>query len=433
MRFALLLAIPLLASAADNWPGWRGPAGNGVSTLTSLPISWSTERNLAWKIAVEGRGHSSPVVWGNRLFLTTDIEGEVIPGAEPPKHTVGGQPYLHPDATSGNRKHTLKVLCFEVATGKLLWERTVHDGRVFDDRHRFNTYATPTTVTDGKFVYAYFDSQGLYKFDVDGKLIWKMSLGPILTKGLGSGVSPILFEGKILILADQDGGDESFLVAISQSDGKIVWKTPRKERQTWMTPLIVDAGGKPVLIVTGAESVVAYDPRTGVELWRTEGLDGNAVHSPVVGEGMVFVTSGYPKKKVMALRLNPKEGEDRIAWKYERGTGYTISPILYGDYLYLLSDAGILTCLVAKTGEVKYDSKRFSKPGRFGGAPVAFDGKLLMTSQDGDSYVVKAGPVYEVLAANSLEEAVVASPALAGDSVYIRTAGHLYRIRELKK
>jgi outer membrane protein assembly factor BamB len=245
-------------------------------------------------------------------------------------------------------------------------------------------------------------------------------------------VSPILFEGKILIVADQDGGDDSFLVAISQNDGKIVWKTRRKERQTWMTPLIAESGDKPALIVTAQESVVAYDPRGGAELWRTEGLDGNAVHSPVVGAGMVFVTAGYPKKKTMALRLNPKEGQDRIAWKYERGTGYTISPILYGDYLYLLSDAGILTCLDAKTGEAKYDSKRFSKPGRFGGAPVAFDGKLLMTSQDGDSYVVKAGPVYEVLAANSLEEAVVASPALAGDSLYIRTAGHLYRIRENK-
>ncbi len=387
---------------------------------------------MAWKIAVEGRGHSSPVIWGNRLFLTTDIEGEVIPGAEPPKHTLRHQPFRHPDSTSGDRKHTLKVLCFDIANGKLLWERTAYEGRVYDDIHRFNTYATPTTVTDGKFVYAYFDSQGLYKYDYDGKLVWKMSLGKILTEGIGSGASPVLFEEKILIVADQDDGDDSFFVAVSQSDGKVAWKTPRKEHQTWMTPLIVESGGKPAAIVTANESVVAYDPRTGAELWRTEGLDGNAVHSPVVGGGMVYVTTGYPKKKTMALRLNPKDGEDRIAWKYEKGTGYTVSPILYGDYLYILNDGGLLTCLDAKTGEVKYDSKRFPKPGRFGGAPVAFDGKLLITSQDGDCYVVKAGPVHEILAANALEETVVASPALAGDSLYIRTAGHLYRIRAAK-
>src|SRR5258708_25707087 len=314
MRFALLLASCLLAKAADDWPGWRGPSANGVSTVTGLPISWSAVRNVAWKIAVEGRGHSSPVISGNRLFLTTDIEGDVIPGAEPPKHTLRRQPFRHPDATSGDRKHTLKVLCFDLASGKLLWERTAYEGRVVDDIHRFNTYATPTTVTDGKFVYAYFDSQGLYKYDFDGKLIWKTSVGNILTEGIGSGVSPVLFEGRILIVADQDDGDDSFFVAISQSDGKIAWKTPRKEHQTWMTPLLVESGGKPAAIVTANESVVAYDPRTGAELWRAEGLDGDAVHSPLARDRLLFVTAGYPKKKTMALRLDPKPGEERIVW-----------------------------------------------------------------------------------------------------------------------
>jgi len=424
-----LTAASYSFAGTQDWPGWRGPSSNGISTLKNLPASWSHDRNVAWKAAVPGRGHSSPVVWGNRVFLTTDIEGEVLPGAAPVKHKEEGQPFRHPDSVGGNRKHTLKVLCFDADGGRQLWERTAYQGPVFDDIHKFNTYASPTPVTDGRYVYVYFESQGLYKYDFEGNLAWKMSLGGIATMGVGTGVSPVLFEDKILILADQDEGEASFLAAVATADGKIAWRTPRKEALTWTTPVIVESGGQPAVIVAATEDVVAYDPRSGKELWRTEGVESNAVHTPVFGHGMVYVTSGFPKKKTMAIRLDPAKGQERVAWKYDKGTGYIPSPILYGDYLYVMTDAGLLSCLDAVTGEPKYEGKRFPQPGKFTGAPVAFDGKLMITSNDGDTYVVKAGPEFAVLAANSVDEPVYASLALAGDSVYIRSASSLFRIR----
>jgi len=426
----LIFASSGMLAGPDNWPGWRGPASNGVSTLKDIPTSWGHDRNIAWKTPLAGRGHSSPVVWGNRVFLTTDIEGEVLPGAAPVKHRVEGQPFRHPDSVGGNRKHTLRVLGFDAATGKLLWERTAYEGPVFDDTHKFNTYASPTPVTDGKYVYAYFESQGLYKYDFDGNMVWRMSLGGISTLGVGTGVSPVLFEDRILILADQDEGDASFLAAVSTLDGKILWKIKRQEAVNWTTPVIVEAGRQPELIVPSMEDVVAYDPRSGKEVWRTEGVEGNSVHTPVYGHGMVYVSTGFPKKKTMAIRLDPAPGQERVAWKYDKGTGYIPSPILYGDYLYLMTGGGLLTCLDAVTGEPKYEGKRFPQPGQFTSAPVAVDGKLMITSNDGDTYVVKAGPVHEVLTTNSLGEQVFASLALADGSVFIRSANSLYRIRQ---
>jgi outer membrane protein assembly factor BamB len=381
---------------------------------------------------VGGRGLSSPVVSNGRIFLTTDYEGDEIPGAAAPKHRLQGAPFRHPDSIGANKKHTLNVLCFDAATGKQLWEKTSYEGRVYDEIHKFNTYATPTAVADGKFVYAYFDSQGLYKYDFDGKLIWKMSLGTISTLGIGVGGSPVLFEDKLFILADQDEGENSFLAAISTRDGKILWKTPRKAQISWTVPVMIDVDKKPQLIVSGSENLIAYDPQTGKEIWSTPGVGGNSVHSPVFGHGMVFVSVGYPTKNVMAVRLSPKPGEDRVAWTYKKGTGYVPSAILYGDYLYFMTDSGLLTCVDAKTGAIQYEAKRFPSPSHFAGAPVAFDGKILITSQDGDTYALKAGPVHEILATNKLGEQVFASLAMAGDSIYIRSDKALYRIKEAK-
>jgi outer membrane protein assembly factor BamB len=430
-----LLSIALLLSTiafagTDDWPGWRGPTANGISPLKDLPSSWSAERNVAWKTPLEGRGLSSPVVWGDRVFLTADIQGDAVEGLTPPKHHIRGEPFRHPDSMGMDHKHILKVMSFDAKSGKQLWVRTAYDGPVADEIHKFNTYASATTVTDGKFVYAYFESQGLYKYDFDGKLIWKMSLGPISTEGVGSGVSPLLFEDKIIILADQDEGQNSFMAAISTSDGKIAWKVARQAQVSWTVPVILDVNKQPQMIVSGTENLIAYDPRTGKEIWKTEGVGGNSVHTPVFGHGMVFVSTGYPTKNVMAVRLNPAPGEERVAWTYKKGTGYIPNTILYGDYMYFMTDAGLLTCVDAKTGAVQYESKRFPTPGHFAAAPVAFDGKVLITSQDGDTYVLKAGPTFEILGTNSMGEGVVASLAIAGDSIYIRSDKNLYRIRQ---
>jgi outer membrane protein assembly factor BamB len=435
MMTAIALLVSGLALAAsdggsDDWPGWRGPTANGISPLKDVPSSWSEERNVAWKTPLEGRGHSSPVVWGDRIFLTTDIQGEAITGVVPPKHILRGEPFRQPDSLGMDHKHILKVMCFDAKSGKQLWERTAHQGMVADEIHKFNTYASPTTVTDGKFVYAYFESQGLYKYDFDGNQVWKVSFGPIMSEGLGSGVSPVLFEDKIIILADQDEGEKSFMAAVSTKDGSIVWRVARQAQVSWTVPVILDVNKQMQMIVSGTENLIAYDPRTGKEIWKTGGVGGNSVHTPVFGHGMVYVSTGYPNKNVMAVRLNPAPGEERVAWTYKKGTGYIPNAILYGDYLYFMTDAGLLTCVDAITGKPAYESKRFPTPGHFAAAPVAFDGKLLITSQDGDTYVLKAGPEHEILGTNSLGEGVVASLAIAGDSIYIRSEKNLYRIRQ---
>ena len=431
--FLALISASLVFADPEDWPGWRGPNANGVSAITSAPVTWSADRNVAWKTAIPGRGHSSPVVWGDRVFLTTDLEGEVIPNAGPVKHILEGQPFVHPDSVGANRKHTLKLLCYDARSGKLLWDRVAYEGPVFDDVARFNTYASPTAVTDGKFVYAYFESQGLYQYDFEGRLKWKMSLGGIATQGVGTGVSPVIVGDKVVILADQDEGANSFIAAVSAADGKIAWKTPRKSILTWTTPGVVDVDHKQQIIVPSAENVVAYEPATGKLLWETEGLEGNTVHTPVFGHGMVFVSAGYEKKKTMAIRLQPKPGESRIAWTHEKGTGYIPSPILVGDYLYLMTDGGIMTCLDARTGEVKYEGKRFPAPARFLSPPVAFDGKILVTSEDGDTYILKAGTERELLGTNSLNDLVYSSLAVSRDSIYIRSTKALYCIREPKR
>jgi outer membrane protein assembly factor BamB len=422
----------VVAAEESNWPQWRGPEGQGISTEKNLPDEWSQTKNILWKTALPGRGHSSPIIWGKKIFLTAAIEGPVVPGAKAVKHIRRGQDYVHPDSVGGDRHHTLKVLCLDRDTGKLLWERTAYEGTVHDDRHRKNNFASSTPVTDGQRVYAFFDAEGLYCYDFEGKLVWKISLGKIAKMGLGHGISPVLHENLLILQCDQeDGGPISFIVAVDKRTGKEVWRVARTHRKTWATPLLVRAPQRVELIASGAETVIAYDPATGKELWSCEGVVGHAIPSAVAGHGMVFITAGYPSKRVIAVRLGATgnlTGTPHLAWKYDKGTAYVASPILYGDYLYVLNDKGILTCLDAKTGAVKYEGGRVPVPASFTASPVAFDGKILLTSEDGDTFVIKAGPEHAVIRTNSLGEPVLASPAIAGGRIFIRGEQHLYCI-----
>ena len=360
---------------------------------------------------------------GKRIFITTDIEGDSIPGAEVAKHKLGGEDYVHPDSVSGNRKHTLKLLCYDTDTGKMLWEQTAYEGKVYDNRHRKNTYASPTAVTDGKSVFAYFESMGLYSFSMDGKLLWKASAGNIASLGLGAGTSPLLAGDLIVIQSDQDLGENSFIAAFSKADGKMAWRTKRAIQFSFATPVL--AGG--LIVASGNEAIIAYDPKTGSEVWQTPGLNANVVNTPLVADGLVIVSTGYPTKKTLALRIAPG-AKERVAWKYEKGTAYVPSPILYRGLLYLMTDTGILTCLDPQTGQPKYEGKRLPVPAKFTASPVAFDGKLFLTSEDGDTFVVKAGVEHEVLATNAIGEPVYASLAPAGNSIYLRGDKHLFRI-----
>jgi outer membrane protein assembly factor BamB len=228
------------SSRAANWPQWRGPSGMGVSSEKNLPAEWSATKNVKWKTAIPGRGHSSPIVWGERIFLTTAVEGEVVPGAKAVKHLLeGDKEFLHPDSVGADHKHTFKVVCLDRQTGKIIWERTAFEGTPYDNRHRKSSFASSTPATDGKLVYAFFGTEGLYAYDLKGNLAWKADLGKLGTVGMGTGTSPVLFGNLVLMQCDEENGGASFIVALDKKTGKEVWKTPRKVQVSWATPVLV--------------------------------------------------------------------------------------------------------------------------------------------------------------------------------------------------
>ena len=421
--FCVFLILPL---AAENWPQWRGPGSNGVSAEKSLPSEWSTEKNILWKVAIPGRGRSSPVVWGDRVFLTTDVEAGKAEGHQPPKHVIDGTPFRHPDSMGADVRHKLVLLCLDRKSGKLLWQQVAYEGPVFDERHKAGSYAAPTPVTDGRAVYAYFGAEGFYAYDMKGKFLWKYDPGKIMTVGMGPGTSPVL-AGELLILQCDSSDQKSKLVALNRKNGELVWKTDRKTDVTWATPMLVEGNGQRELVTTANDVVISYDPLTGKERWRGPGVKGNAVPSPVSGNGIVVVSAGYPDKYAWAFRAG---GDGKPMWEYAKGTAYVPSPIFYGDYVYLITDKGLVTCIEAKTGAVKYEGKRPGPGGQFAGSPVAYDGKILLTSEDGETHVIQAGPEFAVLRTNSVGEPVLASPAIANGTIFIRGKDHLFAIAQ---
>jgi outer membrane protein assembly factor BamB len=438
LPFALILVVAAIGNAPraqePPWPQWRGPGGLGISLDAEAPMQWSPDRNIAWKTEVPGRGHSSPVVAGDRVFLTTAIRGAHVPGRKAPVHLgYDLKPgYVHPDSVDVDYRYALKVIAIDARTGAVAWERTAYDGVMFDDRHRKNTFASSTIATDGKLLYAFFESAGLYCYDTNGTLKWHASLGPIIKAGLGPGTSPVIHDRVVIVQCDQEMGDGSFLVALDRFTGKEVWRVERKNRRSWATPILVRAAGRVELIASGAEAVVAYDPATGKELWRANGVQSHPIPSPVAGHGLAFVTAGSQAKRAYAFKLggsgNLTDGP-HVVWHYTKGTAYVPSPILHGRYLYLMTDKGLLTCLDAVTGDVQYEGGRVPVPATFTASPVAIGDRLLLTSEDGDTFVVKTGPAHEVLATNPIGEPVYASLAVARGTILIRGERHLFAVR----
>jgi outer membrane protein assembly factor BamB len=429
-RFAIASAVIVLVASvsAENWPQWRGPGGQGISSEKQLPTEWAPGKNIVWKVELPS-GHSSPIVWGDRVFVTAAIEGEVVPGAKAVAHTQGGQPFVHPDSVAADRKHTLKVIALDTTSGKQVWEQVAYEGTVYDARHRRSSFAGPTAATDGQMVFAYFGPEGLYAYDFSGKLAWKV-IEKFPTLGLGTGTSPILFQNLVIIQRDEDNGDNSVVVAYDKRSGKEVWKTKRDIEISWGTPVLVPVGDHSELVTNGSSAIVAYDPATGKELWRTKGVESNAIHTPLIGKGLVIVTAGFPAKKIIAIRPGAAEADTRIAWEFSKGTGYVLSNIAYGDYLYLLTDNGVVTCLDIATGAVKYQGGRPPVPTHFMGSPVAFNGLIAMTSEEGDTFLLRAGPTHEIVRTNSVDEPVYSSLALANGRIYIRGERHLFAIGE---
>jgi outer membrane protein assembly factor BamB len=435
IRLLALLFSVLPASflhAADNWPQFRGPAA-GVSEGQNLPITWSTTKNVAWKVDVPGRGWSSPILWGDRVFLTSVVsDGKV---EEPKKGLYFGGERPKP---STDRHHWM-VWCFDFQTGKKLWQHEAHQGQPPSTLHVKNTYASETPVTDGQRLYAYFGNVGLYCYDLDGKPLWSQTWGSSKTRyGWGTAASPVLHQGRIFLVNDNE--EKSFLVALDAKTGKQLWRVERDEKSNWATPFVWENTLRTELVTCGTKRVRSYDLE-GKLLWELGGMSSITIPTPCARHGLLYVSSGYvldPKKPVFAIRPGgmgdlTREDADTgksIAWQLKSAGPYNPSPLVYGDYLYVLYDLGLLSCYDARTGKAMYEKERLD--GKFTASPWGYGGKVFCLSEDGDTHVVEAGPRFKRLGTNSLDEMCLATPAAVRGSLLVRTLTKLYRIEEVR-
>jgi outer membrane protein assembly factor BamB len=430
---ALVVVLALVPVRANDWPQFRGPDATGVSAETGLPDSWSPTENVVWKVPVAGRGWSSPIVWGERIFLTTAVsEGE----EESPKKGL----YFGGNRDTPASAHRWDVLCLDWKTGKTLWEKTVHRGPPPQARHLKNTFASETPVTDGEGVYAYFGNVGLYAFDMDGKPRWSKSLGTFKTRfGWGMASSPVLHAGRIYVVNDND--ERSFMVALDKATGDEVWRVDRNEKSNWATPFVWRNNVRTEIVTSGTGKVRSYD-LDGKVLWELGGLSSITIPTPFVSRDLLFVGSGYvmdEKRPIFAVRpgakgdISLKEGESSnasIAWWAPKASPYNPSPMAYGDHFYVLFDRGQFSAHEAATGKPVYEKQRLGEAAAFTASPWAYEGKVFCLSEDGDTFVVQAGPEFKVLRTNSLGEMCMATPAIARKSLIIRTLGQLYRIEK---
>lgn len=429
--FLTLLALNT-CFASDNWPQFRGPKSMGVADDPKLPDTWSATENVAWKADIPGVGWSSPVVWGNKIFLTSVIsKGEV----EAPKKGL----YFGGERKASTDEHRWMVYCVDWKTGKILWERETFKGVPPSSRHLKNSYASETPVTDGERVYVYFGNVGLFCYDMDGKPLWNKRWGPFKTRyGWGTAASPVVHKDRIYVVNDND--EQSFIIALDKKTGNQVWRADREEGSNWATPYVWENELRTEIITPGTKKVRSYD-LNGKLLWELVGMSSISIPTPFSKFGLVYITSGYvmdPLRPVYAIRpgasgdISLKEGErgnQHIAWFQPQAGPYNPTPVIYGDNYYTLLDRGFFTAHDAKTGKEVYGKQRIdAAAGAFTSSPWAYNGKIFCLSEDGDTYVIQAGPEYKLVGKNSLGEMCMATPAIAQGSLIIRTAARLYRI-----
>ena len=436
MRFLLpaVMMLGALALEAGEWPQFRGPQSSGVAAEdAALPDTWSATRNIVWKTEIPGSGWSSPVVWGDRIFVTSVISS-VAPEAPKKGLYFGGNREGIP-----RDEHRWMVYAIDWNSGKIVWEREVHRGVPDSSHHLKNTYASETPVTDGERVYAYFGNVGLFVFDRNGKPVWSQRWDPVRTRyGWGTAASPVLYQERIYVVNDND--DRSFLAALDKRTGKQVWRVERDEGSNWSTPYIWENERRTEIITAGTRKVRSYD-LDGHVVWELGGMSSIAIPTPFAQFGLLFVTSGYvgdQVRPVFAVRPGARgdislqegaAGNDFIAW-YQRQAGpYNPSPVVYGDYYYTLLDRGMMTAHDARTGREIYGKQRVDpETSAFTASPWAYNGKIFALSEDGDTFVIQAGPEFKVLGKNPLDEMCMATPAVARGSLIIRTATKLYRV-----
>jgi hypothetical protein len=399
---SLVAMVGVDAEAARYWTRWRGPSGQGLAVGSGYPDTWSATENVLWRTAVPGRGHSSPIIWRNQILLTT----------------------AHNDGR-------VSVLSFNRTTGRQEWEAVSPD-RTNEALHNKNSHASPTAVTDGQRVYASFGNKGLMAVSMDGKVLWHRSLGTF-NNYHGTAGSPLLYKDRLILYQDHAGGSQggAFVAAFDAASGKPLWRTPRDGTVGWGTPIAIRAGDRDEIVVSGQRQVVSYDPDSGRELWRCRGNTFEVIPTPVVGSGLIFCSSG---RAGPTLAIRPGGSGDvtstHLAWSSPRGSPFVPSPLLLESQLYIVNDmAAIATSFEATTGKVLWQGRLgVARPEGFSASPVAADGKIFFTNDDGETFVLRAGPAFELIRVNALGSPVLASPALVDGRWYFRTDRELVAI-----
>ncbi|MEN6496043.1 MAG: PQQ-binding-like beta-propeller repeat protein [Thermoguttaceae bacterium] len=434
---ALLLCLQdvLFAQTEENWPQFRGPGTRGVTSAPNLPDRWSATENVAWKTDVPGRGWSSPIVWGDRVFMTTAVNSGEL---ESPKKGLyfGGN---RPEPREGQLDY--KVLCLDFQSGKILWEQTVHQGPSNSPIHLKNSFASETPVTDGERVYAYFGNQGLYCLDFKGNVVWSRRFKPRPTRnGWGTAASPLLHGDRVYVLNDND--EESYLLCLDKITGKDVWRTVRDEKSNWSTPFLWQHDRGVEIVTAGTDKVRSYDLK-GTLLWWFTGMSSITIATPYADRGLLYVSSGYVNDKqrpLYAIRagasgdisLGPGQTSNQfIAWCQPKAAPYNPTTLVYEGRLYVLYDRGLFACFRARTGEPIYERQRLPRGVHFSASPWAYDGKVFCLNEDGVTFVLRAGDKFEVLHTNELadDDMCMATPAIAGNRLLIRTSLRIYCVR----
>ncbi len=436
--FGLILAAVSTALGGD-WPQFRGPAGSGVGDGVKPPVKWDATKgtNILWSVEIPGLSVSSPIVWGDQVFVTTAVSSD-------PKQTFRTGLYGDTDPVNDSSPHKWLVMAIDKKTGKILWQQIAHQGIPKTKRHPKSSQSSPSPVTNGQVVVAYFGSEGLYAYSTSGELLWKKDLG-LQNSGWffdpdsewGAASSPVIYKNTVVVLCDRQ--KDSFIAAFDLKDGRELWRTARAEIPSWGTPTLVPAKDHTEIATNAPKAIRGYDADTGKQLWSMSPNSEVVCTTPVSAAGLIYVTAGYPPvQPIYAIKVGSsgdltlkdgKESSDAIAWSKQRGGVYLPSPLVYEERLYTVSNNGILSVYDAKSGTRVYQ-QRVGEGGSFVASPVLAAGKLYISSEDGDVYVVKAGAQYELLSKNPIGEPVLATPALAGDLLLVRGAKHLFAIAE---
>jgi outer membrane protein assembly factor BamB len=415
-------ALGLASNGTPAWPQWRGPFNTGMAA-GDAPLRWNAA-DIRWQLPIAGRGHSTPVIAGDRMFLTTAVPtGNATPMRNVQRAGGGADAGL---------EHRFEVLAIDRAIGKIAWQRTATTATPHEGYHRvYGSFASNSPVTDGTRVFAFFGSRGLYAYDLDGTLLWQKDFGLRMRMDMafGEGTPLTLHDGRLLLHFDHlDGG---FLAMLDPATGREIWRTKRTEPYNWAAPYVAQHDGRRQIIVSGL-TVRSYDFDTGRLIWEAAGLGENTIPQPVQHQDLVFAMSGHTLKMLMAIRLGRTgtlTGSDAIAWFTPRGASYTPSPLLHDGRLYVVTDSGLISCLDAATGKPYYQQQRLPKPYNFKASPVGAAGKVYLATEEGDVVVLRMGDRFEVLATNSFaDQSFIASPVIVDRTIYLRSRTHLFAI-----